>query len=138
MCKNSIELRQKANKPSLYDVLLRLMFETRHIATLDKSGQGTLLINRKEKHLHRKTNSLGINHQLLTDESIPFMWIVINYAGHKLVTSRLYFLTHGSCYKFGDWDLQCFLPLSEFGLKKAKEFEERQVIQGNLFEREVA
>ena len=124
--------------PSVFNIQLNLEFETRYIATLDTAGQGTLLINRKEKHLHRKTNSLGINHQLLTDNSIPFTWIVINYAGHKLVTSRLFFLSYGKCYKFNNWDLQCFLSINKFGLNAAREFESRKVIQENLFPNEAA
>ncbi|MHB8853601.1 MAG: hypothetical protein ACYC6P_09640 [Ignavibacteriaceae bacterium] len=125
--------------PSVSQVQLNLEMQTRYIAKLDTAGEGTLLTNRKPNHIFHKyggeQGSLGINHSHLTDESIPFKWIVIDFDGHKLVTSRLYFLSRGKCYQFGKsgFELQCFLPLSEFGLNKAREFEARQLIQENLF-----
>ncbi len=120
---------------SVFGVQLNLEMETRYIGKLDTSGDGTFITNRRPKHLFKKTNSVGINHKLLIDESIPFRWIVIDYDGQKLVTSRLYMLTHGKCFKFGSqgYELQCFLPLPEFGLNRAREFDTRQVIQENLF-----
>lgn len=121
--------------PSVFQVQLNLEMQTRFIGKLDSAGDGTFITKRKAEHLFIKTNSLGINHSLLSDESIPFKWIVIDYEGHKLITSRLYMLTHGKCFKFGaqGFELQCFLPLSEFGLNKAREFEARQVVQESLF-----
>lgn len=121
--------------PSVFKVQLNLEMQTRYIGKVDTAGDGTFLTARKPKHLFKKTNSLGINYSLLTDETISFRWIVIDYEGHKLVTSRLYMLTHGKCFKFGSqgFELQCFLPVDEFGLNKAREFEARQVIQENLF-----
>ena len=124
--------------PSVFQVQLNLEMQTRFIGKLDTAGDGTFLTNRKPQHLFNKTNSLGINHYLLTDESIPFRWIVIDYDGRKLVTSRLYILTHGKCFKFNSFDLQTFLSLPEFGLNRAREFEARQVIQENLFPNEAA
>ncbi len=126
--------------PSVFQVQLNLEMQTRFIGKLDTAGDGTFITKRKPEHLFIKTNSLGINHRFLTDESIHFHWIVIDYDGQKLVTSRLYMLTHGKCFKFGNqgFELQCFLPLSEFGLNKAREFEARQIIQENLFPSEAA
>jgi len=126
---------------SVYNVSLDLGFEVRHIGQVDFAGQGTFLTHRKPKHIFSNhggnQGSLGINYSLLTDESIPFQWIVIDYANHKLVTSRLYFLTHGKCFKFANqgFELQCFLPITSFGLNRAREFEDSLTIQGNLFER---
>ena len=125
--------------PSVFQIQLNLNMQTRYIGKLDTAGDGTFITQRKPEHIFHKhggaLGSLGINHSLLIDESIPFKWIVIDIDGHKLVTSRLYMLTHGKCYKFGNqgFELQCFLPLSEFGLNKAREFEARQLIQENLF-----
>ena len=125
--------------PSVYEIKLNLFMQTRYIGTLDTAGDGTFLTKRKTGHVFHKyggeQGSLGINHQLLTNESIPFKWIVIDFANHKLVTSRLYMLTHGKCFKFGaqGFELQCFLPLNHFGLNKVREFESRQTIQENLF-----
>jgi len=120
---------------SVYTVQLNLQMQTRYIGKLDTAGEGTFLTKRKPEHLFHKTNSLGINHSLLIDESIPFKWVVIDYDGHKLVTSRLYMFTHAKCFKFGSqgFELQCFLPLTEFGLNKARAFESDLTVQGNLF-----
>ena len=120
---------------SVYNVQLNLEEQTRYIGKVDIASEGTLLTNRKEKHIFRKTNSLGINHSLLVDESIPFNWIVIDFEGRKLVTTRLYFLSFGKCFRFGNkgFELQCFLPLELFGLQKAREFEASQTLE--LFEK---
>lgn len=118
---------------SVFNVQLNLESQTRYIGKIDTAGEGTFLTNRKAKHLFKKTHSLGVNHSLLVDESIPFKWIVINYERRKLVTSRLYVLTHGKCFQFGNkgFELQCFLPLDSFGIQKAREFEAAQTL--NLF-----
>ena len=144
--KGSSEMQSKNKKlleliptkyPSVFNVQLNLEFETRYIGKLDKAGSGTFITQRKPKHIFHKyggtEGSLGINHSLLTDESIPFKWLIIEFEGHKLVTSRLYFLTHGKCFKFNSFDLQVFLKINNFGLNIAREFEARQVIQENLF-----
>ncbi|MCK9212090.1 MAG: hypothetical protein M0P61_14710 [Ignavibacteriaceae bacterium] len=119
---------------SVYNVQLNLQEQTRYIGKVDIASEGTFLSDRKQKHIFRKTNSLGINHSLLVDESIPFKWIVIDFEGRKLVTSRLYFLTHSQCFQFGNkgFELQCFLPLELFGIQKAREFEAAQTL--NLFQ----
>lgn len=121
--------------PSVFNVQLNLEYQTRFIGKLDTAGDGTFFTNRKPQHLFKKLNAIGINHSLLVDESIPFKWIVISFESRKLVTSRLYFLTFGKCFKFGNqgFELQCFLPIEKFGLNEAREFEARQVIQENLF-----
>ena len=126
--------------PSVFKVQLNLEMQTRYIGKLDIAGEGTFLTNRKSKHLFKKLNALGVNHSLLIDESIHFKWLVIDFEGKKLVTSRLYFLTYGKCYQFGKagFELQCFLELDKFGLNAARKFEAEQVIQGSLFESEVA
>ena len=129
---------------SVFQVQLNLEMQTRYIGKLDKAGDGTFLTTRKPEHIFNKyggeQGSLGINHSLLTDETISFKWLVIDFPGRKFVTSRLYMLTHGKCFKFGNqgFELQCFLPLSEFGLNKTRECESRQVIQENLFPGEAA
>jgi hypothetical protein len=121
--------------PFFYNVQLNLDHQTRHIGKLDMAGEGTFLTNRKPEHLFKKLQAIGINHSLLVDEKIPFRWIVIDYQGRKLVTSRLYFLTHSKCFKFGNqgFELQCFLSVKDFDLSRAREFESKQVIQENLF-----
>ena len=119
---------------SVFTVQLNLESQTRWIGKYDVAGEGTYVAQRQQKHLFRKTNSLGINHSLLVDESIPFKWIVIDFEGRKLVTTRLYFLSFGKCFRFGNkgFELQCFLPLESFGINKARGFEAAQTL--NLFQ----
>lgn len=123
---------------SVYNIQLNLEEQTRYIGKVDIASEGTFLTVRKLKHLFRKTNSLGINRTLLVDESIPFKWIVIDFEGRKLVTSRIYFLTFGKCFQFGNkgFELQCFLPLELFGVEKARAFEAAQTL--SLFSGELA
>jgi len=120
--------------PYLFKVRLNLDFQTRFIGTLDTSGQGTFFTERKEKHLFRKTNSLGLNEKLLNSPDIQFKNITIDYNGQKLSTTRMYFLTHSKCFTFQGFERQYFLPLNEFGLNRAEEYEKSIHEQLNLFE----
>lgn len=131
---NTIELVQ-TDSSSLYKVKLNLTFETRFIGTLDSFGDGTFTTQRKPQHLFRKLNALGINQELLTSSDIFFKWILIDYEGKKRVTTRKYFLAKGKALKFSaqNFELQIFLPLSEFGIEKARLFEAKNLIQENLF-----
>jgi hypothetical protein len=119
--------------PSVFTIELRLGFETRYIGKLDRAGEGTFMCKRTEKHLHRKTGSLGINQELV--RRFDFRWIVIEYAGRRLVTTKLYLLHHGRVFTFGKagFESQIFLSLDDFGERKALEFETTLVQQGELF-----
>jgi hypothetical protein len=117
----------------LFRVKLNLEFQSRYIGTLDTSGDGKFLTERKEKHFFRKTNSLGLNETLLTSPEIDFKFIVIVYEGKKLITTRIYFVTHSQVFKFTGFEKQYFLPLDEFGLDKAEEFEKSIGKQLGLF-----
>lgn len=131
---NQIELIPTGN-PSIFDVQLKLDFQSRFIGRVDTTGDGTFLSTRKPEHLFKKTNAIGINYALLKDERIPFKWIVIDYQYHKLVTSRNYFLAFGKCFRFQNqgFELQCFLPLQLFDIHKARLHEAQLTIQQNLF-----
>ena len=87
----SLELVQ-TNSPYIFSVKLNLAQQVRYIARLDSAGDGSLLIKRTAKHLFRKTNSLGVNYQLLADERIRFKWLAFNYCGQKYISTREYFL----------------------------------------------
>jgi len=117
----------------LFKVKLNLEFQNRYIGTLDKSGEGKFLTDRKSKHLFLKTKSLGLNAALLTTSEIDFRLIVINYNGKKLITTRLYFVTHSKVFKFIGFERQYFLPLTEFGLAKAEDYEKSLGTQLGLF-----
>ena len=117
----------------IFKVKLNLDFQSRYIGTLDKSGEGKFLTDRKEKHLFKKTKSLGLNATLLTSPEIDYRLIVINYNGKKMNTTRLYFVTHSKVFKFIGFEKQYFLPLTEFGLAKAEEYEKSLGTQLGLF-----
>lgn len=136
---NSVGLIPNSKKENCFDVRLNLNFENRFIGEIDFSGDGTFTCNRtKSKHLFRKLNAIGLNYKLLTSDKISFKWIVINYktgSGYskKLVTSRDYWKTYGQVYQFSKkgFELQSFLSLDKFGIKKARLFEHSKTL--NLF-----
>lgn len=117
--------------PNIFDVALRLGFQTRYIGRLDKSGEGRFLTKRKEKHIHRKTNSLGVNLELLKLQN--FKWLQISLGEKKLLTTREFFLHYGKVLNFqkAGFELQSFLPLNLFGAERAIAFENNS--QGDLF-----
>ena len=136
-------MRQQLNKrlelvatkhSHIFRVKLILELQTRYIGTLDTSGEGKFLTDRKEKHLFRKTNSLGLNEELLNSPEINYRWIVINYEKQKLITTRLYFITHSKVFVFTGFEKQYFLPLDEFGIDKAEHYEKSLSKQFSLFE----
>lgn len=133
---NSLILRSNPRQPYVKTVIARLQGKERIIGNLDLAGDGTFTTTRKEKHLFRKTNSLGVPYALLVNEKIRFKWIVINYLGRKLVTSRNYFLKKGHIRQYKNFELQVLLPLEMFGIQKAREFDllPSQAIQTSLFE----
>ncbi|MBA4312187.1 MAG: hypothetical protein C0417_06115 [Chlorobiaceae bacterium] len=116
--------------PNIFNVALRLGFQTRYIGRLDKSGEGKFIAKRKEKHIHRKTKSLGINLELLKQ---PFKFIEIELDGQKLQTTREFFLHYGKVLNFqkAGFELQSFLPLNLFGAERAIAFENNS--QWDLF-----
>jgi hypothetical protein len=117
----------------VFHVALNLQREMRYIGTLDFSGEGTFYSKKTQKHLLRKENSLGINLELL--ERFPFRWIVIEYCGEQLVTTKAYFLAHSRIHRFGKagFEKQRFMELRHWGKEKAIEYEESLGEQGDLF-----
>jgi hypothetical protein len=79
------------------------------------------------------TNSVGVNLELL--HRYEFRWIEIDYCGRKLVTSRLYLMTHGKLSTSMDTgqESQLFLPLDEWTIDKAQQFEAASGQQLELF-----
>ena len=117
----------------VFNVALSLGFQTRYIGRLDQAGEGTFIANRTEKHLHRKSNSLGVNLELL--ERFTFRWIVIMYCGERLVTTKKYILEHGRIFSFdkSGYEKQCFLNLNDWSEENAIAYEEELCSQGELF-----
>jgi hypothetical protein len=119
----------------VFQVQLNLEYQTRYIGKIDTAGEGTFYITRSEKHLFRKTNALGINYSLLSDESIKFKRIVISYCGKKLISTRNYFLKKEKAFQFSNkgFELQVFVPLDELNEKTAQQFEQSFEVQESLF-----
>lgn len=125
--------------PHIFTVGLQLDFQTRFIGKLDKAGEGTFIsVKRTEKHLFEKLNAVSLNLELL--ERYEFRWVMVPFCKESLWTSRLYLLNHGRVYTFNKkgFEPQCFLPLSEWGMEKAKAFESRIASQFSLFGRGAA
>lgn len=120
--------------PHIFRVKLNLEFQTRYIGTLDTSGAGKFITERREKHLFKKTHSLGITESLLTSPDIDFKFIIISFNGHKLITTRFYFVTHSKVFTFKGFEKQYFLPVELFGLDKAEQHEKSLTKQLALFE----
>lgn len=123
--KNSIIEIVQLEEQTFKKIVLNLEFETRYIGVICTSSSGTFFCKRNTSHLFRKQNALGINYELLTSPLIEFKWIVIDFEGQKLITTRKFFLAKGKQFQFGKkgFELQVFLPLCEFGIEKARAFE---------------
>jgi len=113
----------------------------RNIAELNTIGKGTLIAYKKEKHIFRKNNSLGLNYELLAIPVIPFHQIVI-YLQRKhltepqvLYTTREFFLAKGQIYEFKNagFEKQVFLPINQFGMERVNEYERLLSKQQSLF-----
>lgn len=124
---DSIQVIQ-TNKPHIYNIKLSIGGKSKNIGILDECGEGTFIALRKEKHLFRKNNSLGINYELLTAGHIHFKWIMIDYCNRKLVSTRDYFLKKGKALNFSKqgFELQMFVPIVEMNIHTARQFELRQ------------
>jgi hypothetical protein len=124
----------------VFDVTLQLDHQTRHIGRIDEAGEGVFYSKRSEKHIHRKTNSLGLNLELVQRQDLPFKWIIIEFDGRKLVTSREFLLYHGSVFNFSKagFEKQVFLKLDYWGEQKARDFERTLCKQQELFSLEAA
>jgi len=121
--------------PHIYQVQLNLEHQTRYIGKIDTAGEGTFITSRSEKHLFRKTNSLGLNYALLTDARIKFNKILITYNGKKYYSSREYFLKKGKIFQFSNksFELQVFVRLEDLNLNSVKRFEQFYGHQESLF-----
>jgi hypothetical protein len=123
---NSIQLVQ-TNRPHIYNVKLNLHGKVKLIGVIDEGGEGAFISIRssKEKHRFHKDGSMGINYELLTSSHIYFKWIIIDYGGRRLVTTRDYALQKGRVLQFSKqgFELQVFVPIAEMNIHIAREFE---------------
>ncbi len=123
----------------MFQVQLNLPLQTRYIGKLNEAGEGTFFTKRGAQHLHRKTNSLGINLELVQRQDYHFKWILVEFNGKRVITSREFLLYHGSVFDFSKagFEKQIFLQLDLWGEERAKAFERTLVQQGDLFAKAV-
>ncbi len=98
----------------------------RNIGWFDDSGDAFHCQRNPAKHLHYKSESYGFNYELLRDGI--FVWVVVHLPFNELlVTSRNHILEKGSFLHFASqgFERQIFLPLTEFGIDKARETEKQ-------------
>lgn len=130
---HSISLFQ-TEKPNIYAVKLSFQKSFRFIGLLDKSGERTFITLRNAEQRFFKTDSLGINYHLLAHPEIKFKWILIDYCGKKLISTRQYFLKKGKMYEFSSkgFEKQLFVPIAELNLEQVNRFEQSRIIQHSL------
>lgn len=123
---------------SVQNVVLHLNGTARLIGRLDSAAGGIFYTKRTVNHLHRVSNSLGLNYEFLS--RYPFRWVNIDYDGRRLVTTKNYFLKNGKVLNFSKagFELQVFLPLEKFGRDTALEFERTSNCQPHLFPQDAA
>lgn len=112
-------------------VKLTLPFCTRYIGKI--LGDTYTKRVKPETHKFNKNNSVGFNFELIDKGNFKF--VIIEFGEQLLYTTRLYILHTGKTQTFykQNFEKQLFLPLDEFGLKKALEFEGSQQTQLSLF-----
>lgn len=113
---------------------------TRSIGWLSSDGSTFNTERDRRRHVFRKLDALAFSHDLMT--RYKFTWVVVYCEnGERLVTSRKHILERGTILNFqkNQLERQIFLPLSEFGIEKARETENKVALktivemQGRLF-----
>lgn len=84
---------------------------------------------KKENHLYRLLNAFGLNYKLLNEGEKYFDNIRIEYDFGILETTRKFYLANGKFKHYGQNHLekQIFLPLEQYGIERAKNWEQDQV-----------
>jgi hypothetical protein len=91
-----------------------------HIATLKGD---VLIVPKKPGHLYFSTNSYGFNLEMVTNLSFGILRVILS-SGEILETTKTFLLQKGVEKEHESYEPQIFLPVKEFGLEKAREFEE--------------
>lgn len=123
--KNSLSILQNGT------VKLSLPFCDRYIGKI--SGDTYFKKVKPEHHKFKKLNSIGFNYELI--KSGKFYYVKVEFGKDILQTTRLFILHFGKVQTFykQSFEKQIFLPIEEFGLTKALEFESSVNSQLSLF-----
>lgn len=114
--------------PDIVDIYLA----KKQIGKIDKIKR-ELILSRNLGHIHRKTNSIGINFELLSNQSIPYHYIRVKLGREELMTTRYYWKEKGIVRHYSGFEPQSFLRLEDFGIENAVIFEKLNPKQPNLF-----
>lgn len=120
---------QPTNNHKFFNVHLNLGYKNLIIGKLDFTGEGAFRTKRKFKHLHHATQSLGLNYELLFNDEFHFKWIVIDYLGKELITTREFFKNFSFDRHYPGYEKQRLLRLDLFGRKEALQYERKQRVQ---------
>ena len=125
----NLTFERTESRPHILNVHLNINGKPRLIGVIDESFEGTFMAARNEKHLFKKTDSLGMNYELLASPDVQFKWILFDYCGRKLVSTRQYFLKKGKVFQFKGYELQMFIPLAELNILTARAFEMQEQVK---------
>lgn len=74
----------------------------------------TLVIHKKSKDIFRKGNAVGISNKILTTEKLNYAFVEYRIEGKTYKTTRVNFIANGFFLHFSGYEIQKFLPLSQF------------------------
>lgn len=116
-------------RPGVYKILLHLPTGPRNIGLID-FNQSTYYTQRNAGHLHRKSQALAINAEVV--KRFKVAWVCVQYCGQVLWTTAQNLLSKGFILTFRrqGFEPQLFLKLVEWEKHKAP----RPDSQGDLFE----
>ena len=117
------------SRPGVYRVMLHLATGPRNIGLIDFNGEPTYFTIRSAAHLHRKSQSLAVNAEVLKRFNVA--WVCIQYCGEMLWVKTQDLLSKGFFLNFKGYEPQLFLQLREWSKKKGDD--EGDESQGDLF-----
>jgi len=82
----------------------------------------TLFVHDTDNY-HLASKSLGIDQEVLKSPSLEYLYISIKWMKKPLRTTRFYFTTHSIVYNLLNGRVQRFMPIRDFDLDKALDYE---------------
>lgn len=104
------------------NVFLKLSKEKRHrrLGLIDRDKKLFIINRKREKHLHRKSNSYGFNHHLISKaKTFNKILLTDEFGEYQFPINKI--LDHGKTfmhYKQQGFELQIFLPIEVIELNR--------------------